>query len=67
MPEEQAASLLTELLNQIAVYLIPLAVAGLMAWISPFINDERWGWVAKLINRVGGNVLAAGNDATKQK
>ncbi len=60
--EDQASNVIIDAINQLAVVLVPLAVAGASAWISPFVSDG--GKLAPLmwiINIAGGNVRKAAN------
>jgi len=60
--EEQIANALNVAIDQAQVVLVPLAVTGLCAWISPFISDSRGKLLMKIINVVGGNIRKASND-----
>ena len=60
--EDQIATVLNSVIDQAQVVLVPLAAAGICAWISPFINDSRAKMLMKIVNAVGGNILKASND-----
>jgi len=60
--EDQIANVLNSVIDQTQIVLVPLAAAGLCAWISPFVKDSRFRQVMKFVNAVGGNVRNARND-----
>ena len=60
--EDQIANVLNSVIDQGQVVLVPLAAAGICAWISPFIKDSRAQALMKFVNAVGGNVRNAKND-----
>jgi len=60
--EDQIATVLNAAIDQAQVVLVPLATAGICAWISPFVKDSRFRQAMKFVNAVGGNVLSARND-----
>lgn len=60
--EDQIATVLNSAIDQAQVVLVPLATAGICAWISPFVKDSHFQAVMKFVNAVGGNVRNAKND-----
>jgi len=68
--EEQIATGMNQAIDYVQVLLVPLAAAGVAAWISPFVNDKSGGVVAQILktglNKLGGNVGKATNDENKQ-
>lgn len=60
--EEQIANVLNATIDQAQLVLVPLATAGICAWISPFVKDSRFRTAMKFVNAVGGNVRNASND-----
>ncbi len=59
--EEQMVSAVNVAIDAAQVVVIPLAVAGLCAWVSPFVSDSKLRFAMKVINVVGGNVKKAKN------
>ncbi len=60
--EDQIANVLNSAIDQAQLVLVPLATAGICAWISPFVKDSRFKAAMKFVNAVGGNVRNAKND-----
>lgn len=60
--EDQITNVLNSVIDQAQVVLVPLAVAGFCAWVSPFVNDSRAKTLMKFVNVVGGNIRKARND-----
>ncbi len=60
--EEQIINALNVAIDAGQQVVVPLAAAGLCAWISPFVRDSKFRVAMRVVNAIGGNVLRARND-----